>query len=436
MNNIIAIVGRPNVGKSTLFNRMIGKKKALVHDIPGTTRDYTEMQVSWDGKNFNILDTGGWGDENDLEFSKEIKKQMEAALSLADIVVFVVDAKNGLHPYDVLLNNFLRMQKKKIILAINKIDTQKEETKALDFYSLGIDEPVMISANHGRNINELLDKITGSLSSNPSIPSFDSSKSIHITLIGKPNVGKSTLFNKLYKKERSIVSPKPGTTREAIDIVIERDGQNYVLIDTPGLHKKRNFKTDLDYLSSLSAARALERTNVAVMIVDAEQGITETESKIGEYITENRCACLVAINKWDLIEGREDAVKAVYEQIEQKLKFMPWAKVIFISAKTGQRVERIFDEVKDIYKEYSRTIAPEELRKVIQETQLKKSLSHRGEALKTKSITQTGVCPPTFKFKMNNPEILHFSHKRFFENTLRKMFGFTGTPITLRFSKE
>jgi GTP-binding protein len=434
MNNIVAIVGRPNVGKSTLYNRLTGTRNALVHPKPGTTRDYNEAVCSWDGKEFNIIDTAGWDNDDEI-FSKEIKKQMQAALKEADIIIFTVDAKAGLTAGDIDLNNFLRTMKKKIILAINKVDTDRDEAKSLDFYELGLPDPVLISANQGRNINELLEEVCKHLIEKEETES-PRDNMIHITLIGKPNVGKSTLFNKLYKKERSIVSDKPGTTREAIDIVLKRDDQSYVLIDTPGLGRKNKIKDDMEYLSALSANKALERTDVAVLLIDAQQGIGETEAKIAEMILENRCACLLAVNKWDLVEEKEYEVEHIDTLLDKKLKFLSWVKIIYISAKTGLKIERILDETKTIYKEYSKKIPDIELRRLIETIHSRKAFGYKGDPIKVRKITQLGTCPPVFGFVMNNPEILHFSHKRFFENMLREFFGFEGTPISLVFSKE
>jgi len=431
----IIIVGRPNVGKSTLFNRIIGRRKALVHPEPGTTRDRNENSVAWKGKKFMLVDTGGWGDETSA-FSTEIKKQLEMALTMSDYVLLVVDGKNGFHPIDAELNGVIRKMHKKVILAVNKIDTQQDENKVADFYRLGVDEVLGISSAHGKNISELMDKITSVIEAGgPEEEDSRPADAVRIILVGKPNVGKSSLLNAICKEERAIVSEVAGTTREAFDICVERKGKKFILIDTPGLRRKRKFAGDLEYLSSLSAHHALENADVAVLVVDAVQGIGETEARIAELIIENRLGCLVAINKWDLIEEREEAVKRFQLVLEQKLQFLWWSKVVFISAKTGQRSERIFDEVLEIYKEYSKTVDGAELKDTVERAFFKTPFTRLGKTLKLQRITQTGNCPPEFTLIVNRPEMAHFSYRRHISNVLREKFGFTGTPLVLKFQR-
>lgn len=330
----VIVVGRPNVGKSTLFNRIIGRRKALVHSEPGTTRDRNENAVSWQGKKFQLVDTGGWGDETS-EFSTEIKKQLEKALALSDYVLLVADGKNGYHPVDGELNAFIRRLRKKVILVVNKLDNEHDDLKISDFYRMGIEDVFGVSAVHGRNVPELMDKIVSAFPLDDPAERSAPVDAIRVILVGKPNVGKSSFLNTVCKEERSIVSELPGTTREAVDIQIERAGKNFILIDTPGLRRKRKFSSDLAYLSSLSAHHAMENADVAVLIIDAVQGVGETEARIAELVIENKCACLIAVNKWDLIEEREEAVKRFKEVLEQKLQFLWWSKVVFMSAKTA-----------------------------------------------------------------------------------------------------
>lgn len=432
MHPHIAVIGRPNVGKSTLFNRLLGRRKALVHQDPGTTRDRNEALISWKGKEFILVDTGGWAHDVSI-FSSPVRKQMEQAMAGSDLVLLVVDGQNGFHPLDAELAQLARKDAKEVIVVVNKIDSGKEETKIADFYRLGIPEMVSISADHGRNIFELMDMIDERVAKQPAPATEQPATAIKLILVGKPNVGKSSLLNTLAHKDRSIVHNLPGTTREAIDTSIDHEGQSYVLIDTPGLHRKRKFTNDMDYLMSLSAHHAMERADVAIIVMDIEQGIGETEMKIAEMALENRKACLLVINKWDLVEGREEAVKSIRQQLEEKLKFLWWTKVLYISAKTGQRVERILTEAHAIYQEFCRTVPDDELKDVIRRAETRKPFSRHGEPLRIRDVAQTGICPPVFTFFVNDPTIVHFSYRRYLENALRERFDFTGTPLLLKF---
>ncbi|MCX5781454.1 MAG: ribosome biogenesis GTPase Der [Elusimicrobia bacterium] len=426
----VVIIGRPNVGKSTIFNRIIGRRKAIVHHAPGTTRDRNENHVEWKDKEFILTDTGGWALHDEV-FSESVKKQMEIALQKADLVLFVVDGKDGLHPLDQEINHILRRMNKKFLLVVNKIDNKKDELKAFDFFKLGLDDFTSISAQHGLNINTLLEKITKDLKA-AQLPDVKTHQ-INIILVGKPNVGKSSLLNVLSKEERSIVHDKPGTTREAFETIIEKENSSYVIIDTPGLHRKRKFKDDLEYLSALSTHHAIEKADVAILITDAVQGIGETESKIAQLIVEKGKACLIAVNKWDLIEDKENTLKILKQQVEQNMKFLSWADILLISCKTGQRTEKIFEKAEEIYKEYSKRIPNEKLREIIRMAESEKPLSRKGQLLMIRNVEQLEVRPPIFMFSVNNPELMHFSYKRFLENKLRHHFGFFGSPIILKF---
>jgi GTP-binding protein len=428
------VIGRTNTGKSTLFNRLTGQRYALVHDSPGTTRDRKESNVRWKDKEFIIVDTGGWAND-DFIFSAPVKKQMEHAIDTAALVVFVVDAKNGIHPQDNVLSRFLRAKNKNTILVVNKVDSEKDETKVADFYQLGIDKMIHVSANHGRNIAELLDIILDNLGEAAENPEINYNR-INIVLVGKPNVGKSSLVNNLSAQERCIVHDTPGTTREALDITLTtKDGREFVLIDTPGLHRKKRFKDDMDYLSALSASQAVAKADVAVLVMDATQGVGETEAKIAEMILENNKACVLAINKWDLVEEREQAAKRFKTVLEEKLQFLWWVKLILISAKTGQRTEKILSEAQAAYAEYSKVAPNDELVAKIRDAERRKPFSRQGQLLKIKKVAQEGICPPRFSFTVNDTTLVHFSYKRYLENNIRDAFGFFGTPIVLRFHK-
>lgn len=430
----VTIIGRTNAGKSTLFNRIYGKKQALVHARPGTTRDRNEAVVNWKGIEFNLIDTGGWAADDSI-FSASVKKQLEFALKKSNLVILLVDGHNGFHPLDAELNNILRKQNKNVLLVVNKIDSSKDEMKLSDFYRLGIENPIPVSANHGLNIPELMDRIIANLSPVPAVKEIQKIP-IKIILVGKPNVGKSSLVNALSKEERSIVHDTPGTTREALDISFNYQGQDFVIIDTPGLHRKHKFKDDMEYLSSLSTHHAVERADVAVLVMDASQEIGETEARIAELVIENHKACLIAINKWDLVQNKEAAVKFIKQTMHNKLRFLSWCKIILISAKTGQRTERIFSEVREIYKEYTRFVPEQDLKDTIRRAEERKPMSRKGKVLRIKEVKQTAIMPPTFNFLVNDTELVHFSYRRYIDNCLRAKFGFVGTPIVLRFYRN
>ncbi|MHB9154516.1 MAG: ribosome biogenesis GTPase Der [Endomicrobiales bacterium] len=432
MHDTIVLIGRTNVGKSTLFNRIYGRRRALVHNIPGTTRDRNEVPITWEGRDFILIDTGGWAHDNAV-FSAAVRTQLEAALSKAKLAVLVVDARHGFHPLDAELSTFLRKQGKPVLLAVNKVDSVKDDVRVADFYQLGIDEMIPVSAEQGRNVNELLDRLVQLLG--PAEPVKIERTPIRVILVGKPNVGKSSLVNVLLKEERSIVHDVPGTTREALDVPLERDGRAFILIDTPGLHRKKKFSNDMQYLSALSTQHAVERADVAVLVMDVDQGIGETEAKVAELILENHKACLLALNKWDLVENKEQAAKTVERMILKKLSFLSWSKLLLISAKTGQRTDRLLDEVEEIYKEYSKRVPERELKEAIRDAETHKPLSRRGHVLRIQKVEQSGIHPPSFSFLVNDPLLVHFSYRRYLENALRARFGFTGTPIILRFHR-
>jgi len=430
----VAIIGRPNVGKSTLFNRIIGGRKALVHSVPGTTRDRNEVPVLWNGKEFYLIDTGGW-EKAKNEIGKETIKQMQKALESADLIMLVVDGKEGFHPVDGDIARILRKSSKPSILTVNKIDSSTDEIKINDFYVLGIDNTIAVSASHGRNINELLDKIAEFTMDSPQEIKPPAENVIRVVIVGKPNTGKSSLANKLLNEERLIVNDAPGTTREAIDLQFSRGTTDFILIDTPGLHRKHNFTDDMEYLGTLSARKAIERSNLAILLMDATQKIGETEARIAEIILENKCACLIVINKWDLVENREEAVKIVKAQLEEKLPFLWWSKIVFISAKTGQRTDKVLDEAETIFKNYSKIIDAKELKETVLSASQRIPLSRHGTVLKIKSCVQDNIHPPSFTMGVNSTATLHFSYKRYLENVLREKFDLTGTPINMRFRK-
>ncbi|MDR3111662.1 MAG: ribosome biogenesis GTPase Der [Elusimicrobiota bacterium] len=429
----VAIVGRPNVGKSTLFNRFVGKKKAIIHDKPGTTRDRNDYEIIWKDKKFIVTDTAGWSKDLGV-FSKEMSFQLELAVSQSDIVLFVVDGKVGVHPLDAQIAQSIRLSEKIVILVVNKVDIQADEVKGYEFYKFGFDNIVFISANHGRSINDLIDKIWENIKYDRK--NKETKEILKIIFVGKPNVGKSSLVNAVAKEERSIVCDIPGTTRDSLSVKVEVGEKEYILIDTAGLHRGSKMKDDMEYLSTLSANHAIESADVAILVADASQGIGETEVKIARLLIKKRRPIIVAVNKWDLIEEKEEAVKYFTKELRQRMKFMSWADIIFISAKTSQRLDKIFQNVEDVFKEYSKQLAPEEFNCAIQEALTKKVYISKGKTLKLKEYSQVAIRPPVFMFSVNNLDLVHFSYERFLENFLRGKFSFKGTPLFLKFRKR
>ncbi|MDR3049937.1 MAG: ribosome biogenesis GTPase Der [Elusimicrobiota bacterium] len=429
----VAIIGRPNVGKSTLFNRLIGRKKAIMHESPGTTRDRNDYEVLWKDKKFIITDTAGWSSDASV-FSKDMARQLEMAVRQSEIIVFVVDAKSGIHPLDGQIAQVIRESKKSVILAVNKIDAQKDENKGYEFYQLGFKDLVFISAIHGRSINDLLDMIWSNIKYDRK--NKKKKELLKIILVGKPNVGKSSFVNAAAKEERSIVHSIAGTTRDSLNVLVKNNDKEYILTDTAGLHRGNKTKDDMEYLSNLSASYAIDDADIAVLMIDAEQGIGETESKIAGILEKKRKAVIIAVNKWDLIkDNKEEAVGYFTQSIREKLKFMSWAQVIFLSAKTGQRIDRVFSQADIVYEQYKREISQEELSMAIRAAIERKPYISKGKTLKIKNYAQVAARPPTFVFTVNDTELVHFSYERFIENFLRERFGFDGTPITLKFRR-
>jgi GTP-binding protein len=382
---------------------------------------------------FIITDTAGWSTDT-LVFSKDISRQLDIAVEESDIILFVVDGKTGIHPTDIQIARQLkRFSKKKVILVVNKIDTQNEEIKGYEFYELGFDEIFFISASHGRNIHDLLDSVWNNVKYIEKIR--ETSEILKIVFVGKPNVGKSSLINAYSREERSIVHDVPGTTRDSITAHVKIEDKEYIVIDTAGLHRGSKVKDDMGYLSALVTGYAIEDADIAILVIDAFNGIGETEVKIARLLFEKKKPVIIAVNKWDLIEQKDKAAKYFEEQLRERIKFMNWADIIFISAKTGQRLEKIFYEAELIFKEYSKELPQEELSEVIRDAFAKKSYISKGRTLKLKNCVQINARPPLFIIFVNDASLVHFSYERFIENCLRKKFGFRGTPIVLKFRK-
>ncbi|MHB1404808.1 MAG: ribosome biogenesis GTPase Der [Desulfitobacteriaceae bacterium] len=429
---VVAIVGRPNVGKSTLFNRIAGGMVAIVENKPGVTRDRLYREAEWLGRKFTLIDTGGIEfREESTPMSAQIRKQAELAIEEADVIVFVVDAKAELTPDDEMIARTLRRSRKPVLLTANKVENfAKAESELYEFLQLGLGEAIPISAVHGMNTGDLLDAVVsrfpeeGEEEYAPDV--------IKIAVIGRPNVGKSSLVNKLIGEERVIVSNIPGTTRDAIDTPFTYEDKNYVLIDTAGMRRKGRIEEVTEYYSVVRSLRAVDRSDVILMLIDAQEGVTEQDKKIAGYAHEAGKGIVLIVNKWDLIEKDEKTMDKFDKQIREELGFMQYAPTLYISAKTGQRVTKIIELVDFVAEQNSIRIATSTLNSLVREwVHLNPPPTDKGQRLKILYLTQVGVKPPTFVFFVNEPELMHFSYRRYLQNQLRQSFGFEGSPLRI-----
>lgn len=426
---IIAIIGRPNVGKSTLFNRIAGKRISIVDDQPNVTRDRVYAEADWNGKNFLLVDTGGFQLHSNDAIINQIREQAEIAISTADIVLFVVDVNEGITVSDIEVAEILRRTNKPVFLVVNKVDYMAKSSQGYyEFFNIGIGEPICVSAIHGLGIGDLLDKVVQHFPDD--IVNNEDGSGIKVAVIGKPNSGKSSLVNKLLGEERIIISDIPGTTRDAIDTYLEKDGQKYTLIDTAGLRRKSKVFSEIEKYSIIRSLNAIERADVCLIMLDANEGITEQDKKVAGYAHEQGKASAILINKWDLVEKQTGTLEKFREKVCQEFAFMQYAPILFISAKTGQRVDSVLQTVKQIYAQSVLRIATGILNEVINEaTAIVQPPTDKGKRLKIFYITQVSVQPPTFSLFINDKELMHYSYERYIENQIRKNFGFEGTPI-------
>ena len=431
--SIVALVGRPNVGKSTLFNRLIGEHRAVVHEQPGTTRDRLYGTVEWRDREFTVIDTGGIGlDTGDGDLLQDVRMQAEEAMRQADVIVWVVDSASGLTGADFEVAEELRHSTKPVILAANKAENQKRQQDAIaEFSVLGFEEPVLISALHGEGTGDLLDAIVSWFPKTP--PQLEEAPAVSIAIVGRPNVGKSSLVNTLVGARRTIVRDEAGTTRDAIDTPIVRDGQTILLIDTAGIRRRGRIQPGLEKFSVLRAVRAIERADVAVLLLDATEGVLAQDAHVAGYVDEAARGLIIAVNKWDLVEKHPRAQQEYTEMLRRELKFLDWAPVVYLSAKTGQRVSRLLPLALDIQAERTKRVPTPRLNQVIRDAVDAHSLTDRGRALKIYYTAQTGTAPPRFTCFCNDPKLVHFSYVRYLENTLRTAFSFQGTPIRIEF---
>lgn len=427
---LVAVVGRPNVGKSTLFNKLVGKRVSIVEDVEGVTRDRLYCDTDWCGKAFTLIDTGGLDVRSDDEMLSHIREQAKVAVDIADCILFVVDGRAGVTSNDREVASFLRRSGKPIVLAVNKLDNN-EVDKTYDFYELGIGEPFAVSAVQGKGLGDLLDAVTEHLSE------FDGEGEddvLDIAIVGKPNAGKSSLTNKILGYDRVIVSNIAGTTRDAIDTPFERDGVRYNLIDTAGIRKKSSVDRGVEQYSVLRALAAVRRADVVFVVIDSADGVTEQDVKICGYVHEQGKPSVIVMNKWDAVEKDTHTSAIMTKQLAAQLKFMDYFVAVYVSAMTGQRVEKLLAEARNVYEQASRRVTTSVLNDVVRDAILAvEPPSDNGRRLKVLYATQSDVCPPTFVFFVNDEKLVHFSYRRYLENSLRKAFEFRGTPIRLVF---
>lgn len=427
---IVAIVGRPNVGKSTLFNRLAGERKAIVQDVSGITRDRLYETSDWIGREFIIIDTGGIRfDEGDI-FTREVKWQAELAIEEADVLLFVVDTKQGVTNEDQQVADLLRRSGKPVVLAANKVEDFSRQLDYYEFYQLGLGDPIPVSAMHGLNTNDLLDAVVKEFGPAMEIP--EDPDSIRIAIVGRPNVGKSSLVNSLLGETRVIVSDIPGTTRDAIDTPFQYQEGKYILIDTAGVRKKSRVKEPTEKYSIIRTLKSIERADVALILIDATAGVTEQDQRIAGYVHEQFKPSIIVVNKWDLIEKDGRTMNEFDKDIRQDLKFLAYSPIMYISALTKKRIFKVIELVDFIAEQNSRRITTAELNQVLNEAMMVNPLPGGGsKKIKIVYSTQVAVAPPTFVLFANYPDEVHFSYLRYLENVLRKNFGFEGTPIKL-----
>jgi GTPase len=428
----VCIVGRPNVGKSTLFNKLVGKKISIIEDTPGVTRDRIYGEVNYRGYNFNLIDTGGIDVSKEL-FNDEIKVQVEIGLIEAEKIIFVVDAKEGLTANDLEVRDLLRKSGKEVIVAINKVDNKEAEKHLYDFYELGFDKYIQISSEHNKGIADLLDEI---------VIDFNQTKKeetdiTKICVIGRPNVGKSSLVNALLNEERVIVSDVAGTTRDAIDIDFKYDKEDYILIDTAGMRKKGKVFEAIEKYSLLRSMRAIDRADICLLVINREEGIIEHDKHIAGYAIEKGKGIIIVVNKWDTVEEKDKDIKNFTKELREEFKFIPYAPIVFLSALTKKRIHTLMPEVKKVKQNIIKEIKTSTLNNIIQEAyQLNPAPSYKGKRLKIYYVYQTGTKPPKFTFNVNDKGLVHFSYERYIENKIRENFDFEGTPIQIQFKNK
>ena len=429
---LVAIVGRQNVGKSTLLNRLAGRRIAIVEDLPGTTRDRLTANVSWLDKEFTVIDTGGVEMKGSSSFSDEINKQVDIAINEADLILFLVDAKDGLMPSDLDLAALLRPVKKRVMLVVNKADNEKMDMASHEFNRLGLGVPIPVSAYHGRGINDLLDVLMARLPEPPPVEAVNPAESLKIAIVGRPNVGKSMILNRLLGEERVIVSSIPGTTRDAIDTNLDYNGQSVILIDTAGIKRRGRQGGGVDKYSVIRSLEAIDRADIALLVLDAGELVTAQDLHVAGYIQQAFKGVIIIVNKWDLAKTLEKS--EVTRCLRANLKFMRYATILYTSAMDGTGIADIMPQAMEVYNQRNKRIPTAELNNAVQQVLAAHTPPHKGfQLLKFFYTTQAEVNPPTFVFFVNDATLMHFSYQRYLENQLRKNFGFEGTPLRLIF---
>ena len=426
---IVAIVGRPNVGKSTLFNALAGQKISIVKDTPGVTRDRIYADIDWLNYNFTMIDTGGIEPDSSDIILAQMREQAQIAIDTADVIIFMTDVKQGLIDADAKVADMLRRSQKPVVLVVNKVDNfNKMMADVYEFYNLGIGDPVPISASQRSGIGDMLDKVVEHFKSLDLEEDEDDRPKVAI--VGKPNVGKSSIINKLTGESRVIVSNIAGTTRDAIDTVVKWNGKEYVFIDTAGIRRKSKVKEDIERYSVIRTVTAVERADVVVIVIDATEGVTEQDAKIAGIAHENGKGIIIAVNKWDAIEKNDKTVYEYTNKVRQILSFMQYAEIMFISAKTGQRLPKLFDMIDMVIENHTMRIETGVVNEIMAEAvAMQQPPSDKGKRLRLYYITQVSVKPPTFVIFVNDKELMHFSYTRYIENRIREAFGFRGTPL-------
>lgn len=426
---IVAIVGRPNVGKSTLFNVIAGDSIAIVKDTPGVTRDRIYADCSWLNYNFTLIDTGGIEPDSSDVILSQMRDQAQIAIDTADVIIFLVDVRQGLTDADGKVADMLRRSQKPVVLCVNKVDSfKKMEADVYEFYNLGIGDPIPVSASNHQGVGDLLEAVSNHFKKDGS--ESDDDDRPRIAIVGRPNVGKSSIVNRLVGEKRVIVSDIAGTTRDAIDTPLKRNGREYILIDTAGLRRKSKIHEDLERYSIIRTVTAVERADVVVMVIDAAEGVAEQDAKIAGIAHERGKGVIIAVNKWDAVEKDDKTIYKMTEKIKQTLAYMPYAEFVFISAKTGQRFDKLFELIDMIIENQSMRIATGVLNEILAEAvAMQQPPSDKGRRLKIFYMTQISVKPPTFVVFVNDKKLMHYSYTRYIENQIRNAFGFRGTPL-------
>ncbi len=433
MRKTVCLIGRPNTGKSTLFNRLINEKKSIIADMPGVTRDRIYGVVNYKDKSFNLIDTGGI-DLEIKDFNESIKIQAEIACQESDVIVFVVDGREDLTLNDLKIRDYLLKSNKKVIVAINKIDDKHHEDNIYSYYELGLDNMIMISGEHKRGINELLDEITKDF--NP-YTTEENDSDIKFCIIGRPNVGKSSLVNAILNEERCLVSNIAGTTRDSLDTKFNYEKRNYTIIDTAGMRKKGKVYEEVEKYSLIRSLKSIERSDVCVVVINAEEGIIEHDKHIVSYAIDAGKAIVLVVNKWDTVADKDQAIKKWTKDIRAHFQFVPYANIVFLSAKTKSRIHTLMPEVIKAYESSTKVIKTSVLNDIIRDAyMLHMPPSYKGKRLKIYFVNQSGIKPPKFTFNVNNKGLVHFSYERYLENKIRESFDLVGTPIIIQFKNK